>query len=86
MHCYLALINDKVLLISEFFVLHKMEDSTCPGDRNDIALEDSSSSLQIPTPLQIARVNFDAYTCKLGWSSHGDMCAVSTETRVHVYS
>ena len=69
-----------------------MEDSSCLDDRIDTSLAsqaslgESSTSLQIPTPQQIARVNFDSYTCKLGWSSHGDMCAVSTETRVHVYS
>ena len=71
-----------------------MEDSSCLDNRNDIFIssqqaseaEESSTSPHIPTPLQIARVNFDSYTCKLGWSSHGDKCAVSTETRVHVYS
>ena len=37
------------------------------------------------TPQRLATVNFDTYTCGVAWSARGNTCAVSTETRVHVY-
>ena len=91
MQFYLALINDQ---FTDFRVLlHEMEGSFCPSDdTNDVSIsskpvgETNESSQEIPTPQQLARVNFDSYTCKLGWSSRGDLLAVSTEARVHVYS
>ena len=69
-----------------------MDDGPCPDDSCTMSkiVEETEAfevnATQNPTPHQIARVNFDSYTCKLGWSSRGDMCAVSTETRIHIYS
>jgi len=50
-------------------------------------IQKSNSSSDITaTPEIISQVNLDSYTSGVRWSNTGDLCCVSTETRVHLYN
>ena len=62
--------------------------NTCiePCLSQDETVQTTTDSDIVATPQIISQVNLDSYTSGVQWSDTGNLCCVSTETRVHLYN